>query len=216
MKQSTKAAAKKPAKVKTPAPEAEENKSIAIPIDIKKSFEKLASLEEAAKKIKENRNEGTIRAYILVIGHLHANNSGFGKRDKVAKDTFEALVQLGISNAKARRFIELSQAYRRSDDMPESGTINDIAGVLTQLEIDSESALRNHLFPKDNSIDSWIKSCIKKVSKDQKQMFLVKGETATRDEIRLLFEGITTDIIKNLIQGNKGPKSEEKQGNLEI
>lgn len=158
--------------------------SLVVWKDVQSSFEAISKLEGAAKEIKSKRNEGTIKAYSLIIAHLEVSGAGTEKRDAVAKETFEALLKLNVTKAKARRYVENAQAWRRHEECSSSPNPQENLDEFKAYEIEKESDLVKFLFPKPAK--PWYETAIKHMIKEVMAAEAANGEAAGKKRIEEL------------------------------
>lgn len=174
---------------------------------VKDQFDALSSLSKAADEIKSKTEQGTINAYIMIVSHLGVSGAEVGKKDKVAKETFEELLKLKVNKAKARRFIELSQGYRRyakehAKDLEnihiakelESNSTDDIKFCFAELGVINERKLKLLVLP--NQKKEWWESAAKHIAKEAMKIEKKAGESASKVECTKLIGQLHHEAIE--------------------
>lgn len=169
--------------------------------DVKAGFEAIAKLETAAAEIKTKRNDGIMKAYALIIAHLEAIGSKAEKKDKKAKETFDELLKLGVTKAKARRYIEQAQAWRRHHECSPSSNPDENMAEFAGYEIDTEAKMKKFLFGEKTK--PWWESAVKAMVKAAEAVIATKGELAAETTVRQMAAELQSEYKKALAESMK-------------
>lgn len=189
---------------------------------VSEQFAELASLSAAAGEIKTKTAKGTINAYIMIISHLGNIKATVGKKDKKATETRNELEKMGVSKAKAERFITYSQAWRRyaktegpaaeGEELQKamkSQNVDDIKFCFDELEVYSETDLKKLVFPKDPKpwYESAAKHLCKRYMQDMQTFGVHKAKDMMQEDVDILMlkaNELIASSYKSLLKEEEG------------